>query len=171
VSGYEGSELLVARLLIESGAEVPYVGTACPRTEWSAVDRAWLEATAPAYSTARRWNRISRPSTSSAGSGHRHHAGGAARQAVRAAGALFHQPDFRAPLMGVAGAGSLAQVINGALANQGRFDTMQRSSRVSAPAMPPASGRNTPQDHPEFKAKYARQRAKQAAAKSSTATH
>jgi chlorophyllide a reductase subunit Y len=28
VSGYEGSELLVARLLIESGAEVPYVGTA-----------------------------------------------------------------------------------------------------------------------------------------------
>ena len=32
LSGYEGSELLVARLLIESGAEVPYVGTACPRT-------------------------------------------------------------------------------------------------------------------------------------------
>src|SRR5436190_23802105 len=35
VSGYEGSELLVARLLIESGAQVPYVGTACPRTQWS----------------------------------------------------------------------------------------------------------------------------------------
>ena len=32
VSGYEGSELLVARLLIEAGAEVPYVGTACPKT-------------------------------------------------------------------------------------------------------------------------------------------
>ncbi|MFZ4055071.1 MAG: chlorophyllide a reductase subunit Y, partial [Polynucleobacter sp.] len=31
VSGYEGSELLVARLLIESGAEVRYVGSACPR--------------------------------------------------------------------------------------------------------------------------------------------
>jgi chlorophyllide a reductase subunit Y len=44
VSGYEGSELLVARLLIEAGAEVPYVGTACPRTEWSDADRAWLEA-------------------------------------------------------------------------------------------------------------------------------
>ena len=44
VSGYEGSELLVARLLIEAGAEVPYVGTACPRTEWSEADRAWLEA-------------------------------------------------------------------------------------------------------------------------------
>ncbi|MGL6043626.1 MAG: chlorophyllide a reductase subunit Y, partial [Sandaracinobacteroides sp.] len=44
VSGYEGSELLVARLLIESGAEVPYVGTACPKTPWSEPDRAWLEA-------------------------------------------------------------------------------------------------------------------------------
>src|SRR5436190_4771747 len=44
VSGYEGSELLVARLLIEAGAEVPYVGTACPRTEWSEADRDWLEA-------------------------------------------------------------------------------------------------------------------------------
>jgi 3,8-divinyl chlorophyllide a/chlorophyllide a reductase subunit Y len=44
VSGYEGSELLVARLLIEAGAEVPYVGTACPKTEWSEPDRAWLQA-------------------------------------------------------------------------------------------------------------------------------
>ncbi len=44
VSGYEGSELLVARLLIEAGAEIPYVGTALPRTEWSAADRDWLEA-------------------------------------------------------------------------------------------------------------------------------
>ncbi len=44
VSGYEGSELLVARLLIGAGAEVPYVGTACPRTEWSNADREWLEA-------------------------------------------------------------------------------------------------------------------------------
>ncbi len=44
VSGYEGSELLVARLLSEAGAEVPYVGTACPRTDWSDADREWLEA-------------------------------------------------------------------------------------------------------------------------------
>jgi len=43
LSGYEGSELLVARLLMEAGAEIPYVGTACPRTEWSEADRAWLE--------------------------------------------------------------------------------------------------------------------------------
>ena len=44
VSGYEGSELLVARLLIEAGADVPYVGTACPQTAWSEPDRAWLTA-------------------------------------------------------------------------------------------------------------------------------
>lgn len=44
VSGYEGSELLVARLLIEAGAEVPHIGTALPRTEWSEPDRTGLEA-------------------------------------------------------------------------------------------------------------------------------
>jgi 3,8-divinyl chlorophyllide a/chlorophyllide a reductase subunit Y len=30
LSGYEGSELLVGRLLIECGADVRYVGSACP---------------------------------------------------------------------------------------------------------------------------------------------
>lgn len=44
VSGYEGSELLVARLLVEAGADVPYVGTATPRTEWNEADRDWLAA-------------------------------------------------------------------------------------------------------------------------------
>lgn len=44
VSGYEGSELLVARVLMEAGAHVPYVGTALPKTEWSAPDVEWLEA-------------------------------------------------------------------------------------------------------------------------------
>ena len=43
LSGYEGSERLVARLLIDSGAEVPYVGTACPKTEMSASDAEGLK--------------------------------------------------------------------------------------------------------------------------------
>ena len=43
LSGYEGSELLVARLLIESGLTVKYVGTACPRTKQSNVDEEWLK--------------------------------------------------------------------------------------------------------------------------------
>ena len=44
VSGYEGSELLVARVLMEAGADIPYVGTALPKTEWSAADLDWLES-------------------------------------------------------------------------------------------------------------------------------
>ena len=44
LSGYEGSELIVARLLIESGANVRYVGTACAKSDWSAHDCEWLES-------------------------------------------------------------------------------------------------------------------------------
>ncbi|MEO1420004.1 MAG: chlorophyllide a reductase subunit Y [Pseudomonadota bacterium] len=44
LSGYEGSELLVARLLKECGADVRYVGTACPKTPYSEADRDWLES-------------------------------------------------------------------------------------------------------------------------------
>ena len=55
LSGYEGTELLVARLLIESGADVPYVGTACPKTPWSAADAEWLRPRASRSSTAPRW--------------------------------------------------------------------------------------------------------------------
>ena len=84
VSGYEGSELLVARLLIESGADVRYVGTACPRTVWSDPDREWLEAQG-----------VPRPVPRLPGAGHRrgrgvrprtrdrHHAGRAERQGRR----------------------------------------------------------------------------------------
>ena len=43
LSGYEGSELIVARLLIESGADVKYVGSACPKTKFSEDDFKWLE--------------------------------------------------------------------------------------------------------------------------------
>ena len=44
LSGYEGSGFLVGRLLVESGADLRYVGTACGRTEWSSADREWLES-------------------------------------------------------------------------------------------------------------------------------
>ena len=50
LSGYEGSELLVARLLIESGADVLYVGTACARTPWSEPDQShWRRSRLPVY--------------------------------------------------------------------------------------------------------------------------
>ncbi len=44
LSGYEGSELIVGRLLVELGADLRYVGTACPRTPWNAEDAEWLAA-------------------------------------------------------------------------------------------------------------------------------
>ena len=44
LSGYEGSELIVARPLIERGADVRYVGTACAKSDWSAHDCEWLES-------------------------------------------------------------------------------------------------------------------------------
>ena len=43
LSGYEGSELLVGRLLVEAGADLPYVGTALPQSDWNDADRIWLE--------------------------------------------------------------------------------------------------------------------------------
>ena len=56
------------------------------------------------------------------------------------------------PLMGPAGAGSLAQVINAAIGNKARFDADEAtSSAASARATPPASGKSVPQDRPEFR--------------------
>lgn len=44
VSGYEGSEMLYARLLIEGGAHVPYVSTSIGPSMLTAADEAWLKA-------------------------------------------------------------------------------------------------------------------------------
>jgi chlorophyllide a reductase subunit Y len=60
------------------------------------------------------------------------------------------------PLMGPAGAGSLAQVINGALGNKSRFDKM--SAFFEGVGVGHAAGvwEDTPVDRPEFKARYAK---------------
>ena len=84
LSGYEGSELLVARLLIESGADVPYVGTACPRTPWSEADRDWLEAHGARVAVPRLLEQdLAAMEASSARPRHRHDAGGAEGQGSR----------------------------------------------------------------------------------------
>jgi chlorophyllide a reductase subunit Y len=69
------------------------------------------------------------------------------------------------PLMGPAGAGSLAQVINGAIANKFRFAEMkaffgETGSGPSAGVWETAQG--IPQDRPEFKAETRRLLEKQA---------
>lgn len=126
VSGYEGSELLVARLLIESGATVPYVGTACPRTPWSEPDRVWLESRGVEIQY-----RASLEQDLAAVERHRPNLAIGTTPLVqackeRAIPSLYFTNLISArPLMGPAGAGSLAQVVNGAIANQARFDTMR----------------------------------------------
>jgi chlorophyllide a reductase subunit Y len=44
VSGYEGNEMLYARLLVEAGAHVPYVSTSIGQSMLTAADEAWLKA-------------------------------------------------------------------------------------------------------------------------------
>jgi chlorophyllide a reductase subunit Y len=125
VSGYEGSELLVARLLVESGADVRYVGTACPRTTWSAPDKAWLEAKGVdvKFRSSLEQDIAAveefKPDLAIGTTPVVQHA------KQRAIPALYFTNLISArPLMGAAGAGSLAQVVNGAIANKDRFDRM-----------------------------------------------
>jgi 3,8-divinyl chlorophyllide a/chlorophyllide a reductase subunit Y len=156
VSGYEGSELLVARLLIESGAEVPYVGTACPRTQWSDVDRAWLEAkgTHIEYRASLEQDIAAvdafQPDLAIGTTPVVQHA-----KSNAIPGLYFTNLISARPLMGPAGAGSLAQVINGALANKARFDTMRSFFEGVGEGFSAGIWEDTPSDRPEFKKKYA----------------
>jgi len=126
LSGYEGSELLVARLLIESGADVPYVGTACPKTPWSAPDLDWLEAKGVKVKF-----RASLEDDLSAMEAIRPDLAIGTTPVVqkakeRAIPALYFTNLISArPLMGPAGAGSLATVVNAAMAGKGRMDDMK----------------------------------------------
>ncbi len=157
LSGYEGSELLVARLLIESGAEVPYVGTACPRTAWSDPDRDWLEAhgVRVTYRASLEQDIAAveefGPDLAIGTTPVVQHA------KQKSIPALYFTNLISArPLMGPAGAGSLAQVINGALGNKSRFDKM--SAFFEGVGVGHAAGvwEDTPVDRPEFKARYAK---------------
>ena len=156
VSGYEGSELLVARLLVESGAEVPYVGTACPRTAWSDPDREWLEAkgTRIQYRASLEQDVAAvdeyRPDLSIGTTPVVQHAKSHAIPAL-----YFTNLISARPLMGPAGAGSLAQVINGALANKARFDTMREFFEGVGEGYSAGIWEDTPSDRPDFKKKYA----------------
>ena len=161
VSGYEGSELLVARLLIESGAEVPYVGTACPRTKWSDPDREWLESKG-----VRVQFRASLEQDIAAVQEFGPDLAIGTTPVVQHAkeasipGLYFTNLISARPLMGPAGAGSLAAVVNAALGNQARFDRMSAFFKGVGTGYASGIWEDTPQDRPEFKAKYARKVAK-----------
>ena len=59
------------------------------------------------------------------------------------------------PLMGVAGAGSLAAVVNAAMGNKARFDKMREFFEGVGEGYTAGVWEETPQDRPQFKKKYA----------------
>ncbi len=126
VSGYEGSELLVARLLIEGGANVPYVGTACPKTPWNTADADWLEATGAKVKF-----RASLEDDCAAMEAIRPNLSIGTTPVVQKAKELgvpalyFTNLISARPLMGPAGAGSLVEVVKAAMAGKERMDKMR----------------------------------------------
>jgi 3,8-divinyl chlorophyllide a/chlorophyllide a reductase subunit Y len=158
LSGYEGSELLVARLLVDSGADVRYVGTACPRTRWSEPDRDWLEAKGIHVQY-----RASLEQDLAAMREFEPDLAIGTTPVVQAAKeatipALYFTNLISArPLMGAAGAGSLAAVVNSALANKGRFTTMKKFFSGVGQGHAAGVWETTPVDRPEFREHYKRQ--------------
>ncbi|MGJ7506200.1 chlorophyllide a reductase subunit Y [Variovorax sp. GT1P44] len=161
LSGYEGSELLVGRLLVESGADLRYVGTACPHTRWSDADRQWLEAKGvhvqfrasleQDLAALHEWKPDLAIGTTPVVQ--------AAKEGCTPALYFTNLVSAR-PLMGPAGAGSLATVINAAIGNKARFDRMraffgEAGAGHAAGVWEGAAG--VPQDRPAFKADTRRQ--------------
>jgi chlorophyllide a reductase subunit Y len=158
MSGYEGSELLVARLLVESGADVRYVGTACPRTPWSDADRQWLEARGIHVQF-----RASLEQDLAAMHEFRPDLAIGTTPVVQAAKQLavpalyFTNLISARPLMGPAGAGSLAAVINAAIGNRARFDAMKDFFGDAGEGDKSGVWQDLPRPRPEFREHTRRQ--------------
>ncbi|MEO0621208.1 MAG: chlorophyllide a reductase subunit Y [Pseudomonadota bacterium] len=157
LSGYEGSELIVARLLVESGADVRYVGTACPKTPWSQADREWLEAKGVQI----RFRASLEDDLAAMEEFDPDLAIGttpvvqAAKQSGRP-GLYFTNLISARPLMGPAGAGSLAEVVNGAIAGKARMDFMQAFFEGVGEGETAGVWQGDPVRRPEFRARYAK---------------
>ncbi|WP_370872428.1 chlorophyllide a reductase subunit Y [Rhodopseudomonas julia] len=154
LSGYEGSELLVARLLLESGANVPYVGTACPKTPYSAADCEWLEARGVHVEY-----RASLEKDIAAVEEFRPDLAIGTTPVVQKAkemaipGLYFTNLISARPLFGVAGAGSLAQVVNAAIGNKARFDEMREFFDGVGHGDTAGLWEGVPADHSDFRRK------------------
>ena len=166
LSGYEGSELLVGRLLVESGADLRYVGSACPRTAWNEADLQWLQAKGVQVQF-----RASLEQDLAAIAEFQPDLAIGTTPVVQYAKAqstpalYFTNLISARPLMGPAGAGSLATVINAAIGNKARFTQMKDffgsvGEGHSSGVWEPANG--IPTDRPEFKADQRRQAEKMA---------
>jgi chlorophyllide a reductase subunit Y len=168
LSGYEGSELLVGRLLVEAGADLRYVGTACPRTRWSDTDREWLEAHGVQVQF-----RASLEQDIAAVEAYQPDLAIGTTPVVqyaktKATPALYFTNLISArPLMGAAGAGSLAQIIRTAIAGKARFDTMQTFFEGVGVGDKAGVWSETPVAHPTFRDDHRRRLEKAARARRS----
>jgi len=169
VSGYEGSELLVARLLVESGADVRYVGTACPKTEWSEPDQQWLASKgvdvqfrASLEQDIAAVDEFS-PDLAIGTTPVVQHAKEKALPSM-----YFTNLISARPLMGVAGSGSLAPVLNAAMSNKSRFAEMDEMFNGIGTGDKSGVWQNTPKEFPQFRAMMKRKNEKAAKARKST---
>ncbi|MEO0372756.1 MAG: chlorophyllide a reductase subunit Y [Pseudomonadota bacterium] len=126
LSGYEGSELIVARLLVESGADLKYVGSACAKSDWSKDDAEWLKSKGVEVKF-----RASLEDDCMAVEALKPDLAIGTTPVVQKAKQLaipslyFTNLISARPLMGPAGAGSLADVMNAAIAGKERMDHMR----------------------------------------------
>jgi chlorophyllide a reductase subunit Y len=156
-SGYEGSELLVARLLIECGADLRYVGSACPAHRWSECRRHRMARRPRACKCNMRASleqdlarhvRVSRPDLAIGTTPVVQN-----RQAKQRCRRLYFTNLISArPLMGVAGAGSLAQVVQrGHGQPKSRFDAMKDFFGDVGAGHAAGVWEVVPKDRPEFR--------------------
>jgi chlorophyllide a reductase subunit Y len=158
LSGYEGSELLVGRLLVECGADLRYVGSACPATPWNKADAEWLKAKGVQVQF-----RASLEQDMAAVHEFKPHLAIGTTPVVQKAkeasipSLYFTNLISARPLMGVAGAGSLVQVVQAAIGNQARFDRMKDFFGETGMGHATGVWQGVPVDRPEFKAETKRQ--------------
>jgi len=163
VSGYEGSELLVARLLTECGAKIPYVGTACAKSPWNAADAEWLEAKGTKVTF-----RASLEDDCAAVEAIRPDLAIGTTPVVQKAKemaipALYFTNLISArPLMGVAGAGSLIEVITKAIEGKERMNKMRGFFEGVGHEDTAGIWEGSPNLRPDFRAKNQKKLAKAA---------
>ncbi len=158
LSGYEGSELIVARLLVECGADLRYVGSACPSTPWNAHDAEWLKSKGVQVQF-----RASLEQDLDAVQAFKPDLAIGTTPVVQYAkeacipSLYFTNLISARPLMGVAGAGSLVQVVNAAIGNQSRFNKMKAFFGAVGHGDSSGVWMEKPVDRPEFRAENKRQ--------------
>ena len=163
LSGYEGSELIVARLLIECGADVRYVGSACPATPWNQADAQWLQARGAQVQF-----RASLEQDLAAVEEYKPQLAIDTTPVVQRAKQMaipslyFTNLISARPLMGVAGVGSLVQVVQSAIGNQSRFAAMREFFDQVGDGDNAGVWDTLPRARPEFRAEVRRQAEKAA---------